>query len=962
MRLNVLIFLYLSVIVINAQDCLKKLDSVRVYQNSSPEKARFIAHEILLALDSGQCHVDTNPAKLYNNIGVLLWQINEKKRALEALTKGLREELKSKPNTHPDLLGLYYNLSTFYRETGQFEKVGDFLKNAQTIINKHYSDNNGQRAGLLYNQGVYHREFGNFKESISALKQGIVLSSGQNDSINIAMQIELGVTYRHFGKLDKSEEALLNAIEMAKNKHEILHLKAIDRLSALKIEKGDFSDSETYLLRNLEEKENRFNANNLLKLETYNNLGNLYYRVNDLKSAEKYIQAGLRENEQIKRVKPYLLNNLGTIYMRMGKLDAAEEYFKYCTASFQNLYGDINPDYASSLSNLAGLHAQRGETQKALGIYSRVLDMDRVVYGENHPNYATSLSKVAALYMQMDNLYIAGKLFNQVKSIRKNILGKYHPAYIQTMNDLGVYHLLEKDTIAALKSFDQALNSEIHHMHDVFPVLTNEQRRLYFNKTRQSIERFCALAFQDKYLDSPFARHAVNHFINTKGMLFYASEKMRRVIESSNDPRVKRTYDEWRDKKYTLAQAYLLTNEKREQQGLNIEELEKACFDLEKQLAQKFKMFTEEESGGMYTWKDISQVLSDQVAMLDIIQFRDYYAKIVDNNLELGFEDQSSYVGFIIKNDTIVPVKWDTHIDFKKALAIYKNTLEFGVRDTVSYKIFWKPLQSALSNIKKIYMSPDGVFHKINPAILFDVKNDKFVADEYDIINITSGKDLLDPSDKQIERTAEIFGNPEFSTTITNTQLAPLPGAEQEAKDVAQIRSAYNWSTNTYFTKEATESKIKKISNPAIMHIATHGFFRDDVDHKDPLHSSGLFLSREQDSRNDGVLTAYEAMNMLLDQTSLVVLAACETGLGTVENGEGVFGLQRAFLVAGTKNVLISLVKINDEAARRFMTLLYTEISKGVDVQQAFFNARKAYRQQDPNPYNWGAYILVTKG
>ncbi|MEQ8810643.1 MAG: CHAT domain-containing protein, partial [Imperialibacter sp.] len=150
--------------------------------------------------------------------------------------------------------------------------------------------------------------------------------------------------------------------------------------------------------------------------------------------------------------------------------------------------------------------------------------------------------------------------------------------------------------------------------------------------------------------------------------------------------------------------------------------------------------------------------------------------------------------------------------------------------------------------------------------------------------------------------------------------------------------------------------------NPGLIHIATHGYFNDDPNHVDPLHSSGIYLSREEETDdNDGLLSAYEAMNLVLDQTSLIVLAACETGLGTVKNGEGVFGLQRAFLVAGAKNILLSLVKINDNAARRFMNIYYQELLSLEDPQDAFFSARRLFRKEYDNPYDWGAYILVSK-
>lgn len=947
-----------------AQTCLQKLDSVNIHKYPNPEKARFYAGALLEDLDSGRCVTELGIAALYNNIGLSLWEINEKKKGLDALLRGLQEELKTKPDTHPNLLGLYYNLSTFYRESANFVEAAKYIDKAELIINEHFQNDKTKQVGFLYNKGVYNREKGDFSKSLEALSKAIQLINVPSDSTRIALQIELGTTYRNFGDMAQSESVLLKAIEAAEGHEELLLLKAIDRLSALMIEMGDFSDSETYLLENLQRKDSLFSDTPLLKLETYNNLSILYYRLNDMASAEKYIARGLDENNDIRTAKPKLLNNLGTIYMREGKLEEAEKYFTESAEAFQAIYGSINPDYATSLSNLAGIYKLRGELNRALDTYAKVLDMDRAIYGTNHPTYATSLSNVGLLYMQFGSMGLAEKLLKQAKKIRLKTLGEYHPLYIKTVNDLAIYHLIQADTVAAMDAFDHALDAEIHHMHDIFPVLTDNQRKLYFNETRSNIERYCALAFQPSYVHTEYAVHAVNHFINTKGMLFYASEKMRRIILGSGDEAIIKTYNIWREEKYLLAQAYLLTQEERDRQGLSIEEMETYCIDLEKELAQTFHVFLEEERNAYHTWEEISEVLPDSTAMIDIIQYRNYHAKIVDQELDQGFEDQAHYVAFVIKKDSIIEaVTWDRDIDFSKGLKLYNNAIKYGVRDKLTHRIFWGPIQQHVKDVNRVYLSPDGIYHKLNPAILYDNERQLYVADEINITNVTSGKDLIYAEDKKLIKEARIVGNPDFSNIQTEyMQLKQLAGAEEEAKDITEILDVRKWSTESYYFAEATEDQVKAFQNPGVIHIATHGFFKDDPDNVDPLHSSGIFLSKQEGSSNDGILTAYEAMNLQLDQTSLVVLAACETGLGTVENGEGVFGLQRAFLVAGADNVLISLVKINDQAARRFMNLLYEQLRETEDPQQAFFNARARYRLEDNNPYNWGAYILVTKG
>ncbi|MEO9485401.1 MAG: CHAT domain-containing tetratricopeptide repeat protein [Ekhidna sp.] len=948
-------------ISLHGQTCLQKLDSAERFKYTFPLKSKFYANSLLTDLDSAKCVTEIGIAGLYNNVGLILWEVNDRQHSLNALHSGLTSEVANKDSLHQDLLGIYYNLSAFYQELGEFAMAGKFLGLAGRVTNSRLSNDSNAQLRYLYRQGIYHREVGNFQQSLDALNQALASGKDYNDSISIALQIELGTTYRHFGDLNRSETELLTAIEMAKGRDEIQYFRAIDRLSALKIEQGEYSDSENYLLHNLEKKSNNYQDDKVMLLETLNGLSILYYRLNDLKTANNYMEQALDVAGDIRTIRPYMINNLGTIYKRQGDVEKAEECFLESSQGFLDLFGSMNPDYASSLSNLASIYKDKGELGKALNLYMKVLDMDKVIYGTEHANYATSLNNVALLYLQFGNFSLAGKLLTEAKKIRANTLGNYHPLYIKTVNDLGLYYMIVKDYQSAMESFDHALSAEIKHMQDIFPVLTDNQRKLYFDETRYNIGRFCALAFSDENIDSKYASNALNHFLNTRGILFYASEKMRKLIQNSDDDKIKKDYNTWREKKYSLAQAYLLTEEDRVKQGISITLLEEECANLEKDLSRKFKVFADQEKSTYHHWSEISVVLEDSTAMVDIIQYKNYSVEVVDEKIDQGFEDESHYMAFIIKKDSVLETVKLTSLDITKGFATYRNALRYGVKDKLSYSIFWEPINEHLSDVNKLYLSPDGIYHKLNPVVFYDEANNQYMSDKYDIINITSGKDLLYRDTPELVKDAKIFGNPDFSG-IEGFTLQQLPGAEKEANDISEILDVRRWDTETYYFSEATEDRIKNFTNPGIIHIATHGYFIDDPNYTDPLHSSGLFLSKSASSTNDGLLSAYEAMNLVLDQTNLVVLAACETGLGKVQNGEGVFGLQRAFLVAGAQNVLLSLVKINDEAARNFMNLFYKELLVVKDPQLAFFNARRAFRKVDSNPYNWGAYILVSKG
>lgn len=963
MKKAAFILFFVNTVAGFSQTCLQKLDSAEYYKFASQQKAKFYASSALADLDSGRCVSEIGIAGLYNNLGLILWEVNEKKRSLYSFQKGLTEELQRKDSTHQDFLGIYYNLAALYQEIGSFEQSGNYLDLAKRVIETSLGDDINARLTHKYREGVYQRAVGHFDESITALREAQELNEELgDDSTQVALQIELGTTYKQFGDFKQSEAELVKAIEQAKDKNEIQYLSAIDRLSSLKIEQGEYSDSENYLLYNLEQKREKFSDNPLAILETLNGLGGLYYKLNDLEAANEYMTEAFKSTDDIRNVRPYMVNNLGTIYMKQGDIEKAQQYFEESSEGFKQLFGSMNPDYASSLNNLARIYKDQGKLSEALNLYMKVLDMDKVIYGENNQRYATSLNNVALLYMQLGNISLAGRLLLRAKEIRAEVLGDFHPLYIKTLNDLGIYYLISEDSIKAMDEFNLALLSEIKHMDDIFPVLTDNQRKLYFDQSRSNIERFCSLAFKDRFINTPYAEDALNHFINTKGILFYASEKMRRLVQSSGDKHTQRTYEDWREKKYKLAQAYLLTHEERDVQGISIEKLEEDCADLEKELSQKFKIFSDQEKTSYHTWQEISDALPDSTVTLDIIQYRNYTVAVADEEIKQGFEDKSNYAAFIIKSDSVLqPVQWPEDVNFEKGFAQYRNSLKFGVRDVSSYVTFWEPIDQHMQGVKRAYLANDGIYHKLNPGVFYNAKLQKYVADEYDIINITSGKDLLYREELVFEKNAQIFGNPDFSN-IPNFPLSQLPGAEKEAEDITEILDVRRWKSDTYYFSEATEAQIKTLSSPGVIHLATHGYFDDDPNHVDPLHSSGIFLSKATGSENDGLLSAYEAMNLALDQTSLVVLAACETGLGSVQNGEGVFGLQRAFLVAGAKNVLLSLVKINDEAARNFMNLFYKALLEVEDPQQAFFNARAAFKKIDTNPYNWGAYILVSKG
>jgi CHAT domain-containing protein len=282
-----------------------------------------------------------------------------------------------------------------------------------------------------------------------------------------------------------------------------------------------------------------------------------------------------------------------------------------------------------------------------------------------------------------------------------------------------------------------------------------------------------------------------------------------------------------------------------------------------------------------------------------------------------------------------------------------------------------------------IYLSTDGVYNKLNISSLYDPENELYVLEELIVHNVTNTSDItLATSDIDLDNNfiLDLIGNPKFTATESDDfDISDLPGTGIEVATIDSLAKTSNIESIILTGNGASEANIKNLESPNILHIATHGFFLTDNTvsedmysiESNPLMRSGLLLSGSQHSfrgdhinfdgsldAEDGILTAYEAMNLDLSHSDLVVLSACETGLGEVKNGEGVYGLQRSFAIAGAKSVLISLWKVDDNSTKELMILFYKNILSGIDKFEALNMAQKELKSKYDLPYYWGAFVL----
>jgi len=312
------------------------------------------------------------------------------------------------------------------------------------------------------------------------------------------------------------------------------------------------------------------------------------------------------------------------------------------------------------------------------------------------------------------------------------------------------------------------------------------------------------------------------------------------------------------------------------------------------------------------------------------------------------------------------------------------------------------PVRKLLGETRWVFLSPDGALNLVPFAALVD-EGGRYLVESYAFTYLTSGRDLLRlraetpaPRDKVTVVAAPDFdaGGPAakagddktnaergvVSRDLSGLRFPALPGTEAEARTVQKTLG----SARVLVGEEATEHAIKALHGPSVLHIATHGFFLPDQPHpalsapsglsfgerpappagEDLLLRSGLALvgaNLRQSGADDGVLTAMEMSGTDLYGTRLVVLSACQTGVGDVINGDGVYGLRRALVLAGARTQVMSLWRVDDDATQELMTAYYGRLQQGKGRSEAMRQVQLAMLAQGDraaSPHYWASFIV----
>ncbi|HEX7964843.1 MAG TPA: CHAT domain-containing tetratricopeptide repeat protein [Gammaproteobacteria bacterium] len=794
----------------------------------------------------------------------------------------------------------------------------------------------------------------------------------------------------------------------------------MDNLAQMQSTAGKFREAEANFKRAIAIDEAGWTADRINAAYDYNNLAQQYRELGRYAEAEPLMLKALDIFQR--RLPPdhpniaVILNNLSVLYVEQRDFAKAEPYAKRSLEMGVKALGPDNPQVSTAYNSLAQVYEGQGRYAEAEPLYIKAYEIVRKALGPGHPLTGEGINNLANLYDREGKFAQADKLFPQALAVLRKAYGPRHPRVQETLtNYAGEQYAEGRDPAKAGALFDESLGL-LHSIYEEQFAYMNEQDRLqYFARSHGDFQIYYSFCLKNHAARPELAGKMYDVLLWQKGLVGNSIAALRAKIAASGDPEALDLLEKLSASKTRLANLINNPDGDRAAWQKAVDQQQKDADDLERRLLSRSGALAQDRKLQAVTWRDVQKALKPGEAAVEMVHFQ----------FEDGqrFTDDYYYVALVLTPRSRGPqfVVLGKSRDLESApVADYAARIrKFGAAGgTAFYGAFWRPLEAALGKATRVYLAADGMLNQASLGIVADGQG-RLLMERYDLRLVTSSRDLLRPAYAGGAATAVLVGGPHFdlppgqylaavagldANSAHGQKLAqrgspdpdlamardaagkcplpdtgvlcPLPGAAAEVDGIGAELTRARWQPTLYRDDQALEEAVKQVRHPRVLHLATHGFFLPDqkVLSEDPMLRSGLYFAGADNTlsgamppegADDGVLTAYEATQLDLEGTELVVLSACDTGLGSSQSGEGVFGLNRALQEAGAQAVLMSMWSVPDQETRELMQLFYKNWLGGMEKHEALRQAELAERDVVKQryghdlPYYWGAFVMV---
>lgn len=903
-------------------------------------------------------------------------------------------------------------LATLYSDLGFIQVTLGEIADAKKAYDKSYALMNGNGfihgeayAFLLNNLASFYHDLSDYTTAKKYYAESLVLHKklfGADAAEYATVLNNEGILELDFGYYENGAQLIFKAAAIYKNtkgEKSLEYARSMNDIGNVYDKESDYKYAEQFYLKSLQLKKELGAEGNITYWNTLNNLALLYARLGNYSKATSTMQG------QLELVKKYggqtqpeygnYLNSMGTIYEQTDDWNNASVYFNQALQFYKTYYGTADPNYSRVLNNLGLLAVKQNRPVQALQYYNQSLAILQGDTVANQIEIADTYNNMGELHSEKGDYAHASLEFEKALRIYERALGRKHPAYWITYSNEALLQYRSGNIPKAVQQTRQVLDMNISMVYDNFTFLSESEKLKYWNKTYDQFEYYNSVCVKEYASYPELAGSMYNYALATKSIVFnYTNQLKAKIIQNGNKELVKE-YVAWENKKQLLATYYNFSRQQLAVNNIDLAALEAEVNALEKNIALQSADFKIARDVRNVTWKDIQSKLKENEAAVQMLRVRLY-----DN----VWTDSVVYVALILTRETIdkpimVVLKDGNKLE-KKYYKGFFNAIQFDQVSDVYYNVFWKEIDQHILTKTTVYVSPAGVYNKISlPALKLPDGTYLLEKRNIQIVPVMRSIATYTPSGVRAPDKAFLFGHPDYNYNLPadtsgirglaaaqpldedlrGTQLADLPGTKTEVDNISAILHAYSIPVTLYTGINASETQIRKLVNPSVLHIATHGYFVKDPEQEaegtaaanykeNPLLRSGILLAGSNYTLNnqsagnpmdDGILTAYEAMQLPLDRTELVILSACETGLGEVMNSEGVIGLQRSFMLAGADNMLMSLWQVSDEGTQSLMSSFYTYWVADRNAGTALRRAQLDLMKTHPSPYYWAPFVYI---
>ena len=807
----------------------------------------------------------------------------------------------------------------------------------------------------------------------------------------------------------RAEELLTHASKVKKaigGETSLLYADSLADLGLFYVFKRDNVHAEEFLAQAQELLEKLLGPDHLKVALVLHNHGTLAYWRRDYGSAEKFFLRALSIKEKaLGQEHPWLavtLNNLGGLYWAQDEFGKAKEYFLRAEVIFEKFNGPESTPVAQILNNLGVILKSTGDYKSAEEYDKRALAILEKRNGPNHMAVAAALDGLGILYADDGDYAKAEPVLLRELQINRDVRGPEHPELARILRVLAKMYTGAGNTARARECWRQSLAIEEKDLPLNLVIGSERQKADFWDPYMKAMEKIISFQMLHDPESSESREMAAEALLQRKGRILDALANNVESLRGRLSPEDQVLLDQLKDTTSKLANLVLggpgKTPLSEHQQQIKTLTAQREA--LESEIGKRSAGYF--QSSAPITLKEIQAAIPAGVALVEYGLYRPYDVKQpLESNHEFG---PYRYVAYVITAHAVRSIDLGDMKSIDASVSALRKSLRNPQSRNVKQEAravdekVMRPVRALSGDARHLLIAPDGELDLIPFEALVD-ENGHYLVERNLFTYLSTGRDLLRMQTPRTGRTeVAVVADPSFdganarsvshapytqakagmrSMTLSDNSgsvyFAPLEGTKAEAQAIRALFPQAQVFTGAH----ATKATMLELNAPAILHIATHGFFLDDTKkdkagdsandaRKDgpgnPLLRSGLALAGANLNRqggDSGILTALEASNLNLWGTKLVTLSACDTGIGEVRVGEGVFGLRRAFVLAGSESLVMSLWQVSDYTTREMITSYYAGLKNGRGRGDALRQAQLSMmkRKGREHPFYWASFI-----